>query len=1298
MEPKFDPSKPFTVEAESVPAFDPTKPFDVEASDGPPAFDPSKPFKEEPTGTTVGGLIDKATAPFVAIPKVDSKTNIDPLTGKPFSRFEPGLMRDISIGAENLGRGVAEGFESPFGIATAGAGLVSSAVAKTLPTVSRALARATGAALGAAGIKGAAEAPGQVKEAIASGDRAGAITAAAAGVLSLPMIYTGAKTLVGSKQKPSIPASQEVPPPTKPMHGMDMDSFRAWQAAKAAEASAKRIPELNPPPQDAQPNSGAGGFQAPNPMDEIAASSAATRQSEAIQKQIEAFRQFQAAKAAQTAGKNIPELSAPVQPANIPDYAAEMSRVSPDEMYAGREVSGPPRGPEEIVLSRAIPVSPEGVVVGRKPQPQRTIEGPTTPIVEYNRQPLLKRSAQSGAALPNIAAPLAEPTAGLAKGTGSIIANATRWYSEPIIESLARISGGIHDAVLAIPSRTKKFLGELAVKGGLDDAMKAAGRGDRASLWLSDIQADTASGMGVSNIKVMLEGDAAIGGRHVDIPDFVKPTQALYDSANRSIGKLAEKSADGFVATGKMQQNITALGVDIILDGKGEPLRRWAKFIADKNPKSAELLLRELQSKGKLPAGATPFDAVMQRFADMKAAFEAPGADASKTRAINQDFSRRFTVTPTHIKMYGAWHELVHSDAVGYLKNAAARTASAAAFREVFPAKSGELGRVRQQWTQYSNGMPAEHFDIAARALQGMPQPLPYTGIIRPTNPAGMVARALVKPIYDVMTRAVLSGNFFVNIPETLVGGSAQFLGMKAHLQGLFKSRELYSAMEQAGNVNKFFYDFSFNPHSPLRSIGKIASNAITKVTASQVLNEVQEATAGAAARTVSTAIREGTLSKWQLNRLPHTLEIMGFSKEQAGKIMAGDEGMLAQFESKAAPFLSAGNMLAAEGSRAFNSRIFNTAFKFQSYPMMKLNQIRASFGHLTDVLNRPHTGAEVYYASEMAARNIIGTTAQGAMTALITSVAFGGLEGLKQKILEAEDNPVGFLADAGLAAVGGPLYIVARGMQQAGRTDWANQFLASMFPYSITKELWEATSGGGAYSDMKPADRLDKFMFERIPGGRIIRQVLSVAGLSQRNEALDADIRSFRRWKGQTLGWRQEQMGRWEDENKSFRAGMKAAFIAAQRGQSVIPGIKLAVSDPNKPVTYSQLAASLRARTILRDLDGGALSSEQVKALVSRIGQEAYRRLQYHDAKLNVLAEALGKGGDRPAVDKTGIEQRTQIAENKSANPVALNRAVKKTGANLVKKENEFSKNLRFVSPMSPLNAPIYQLPISKN
>lgn len=1036
----------------------------------------------------------------------------------------------------------------------------------------------------------------------------------------------------------------------------------------------------------------------------------------------------------------MPELQPPVADTTPTARGGLIEGESPEQIYGGREPVGPPRPPGDIVLSRSRAVSPEGEVVPRQAGPFPSVGEGSIPIVERQKagsgvapsspteppitgvsgvtvtpsnvrapQPapyhsadagtggvspfFESRGAATGGSVPSrIAAKVVPESARVfGRAAGNVISEGVSLYSEPIMQRLQKLAkGNLPDGIRNIPARAKQLLAGLS--STLDDAMTHAGKLSDASTWLRGFKAHK-DGMGVSNLHTALEGNPA------DVPSYAVPLVEKVKAANLAIGKLAEKLATGFVATGKMQKNLTRFGFDVIQRG-GEMLDRWATFVARENPVEAGHLLAALQKENKVKAGATPLDAVKYKFDELRREMATPGASTARLQNLNQEFSRLFQNTPTHIHVAGSgWHELVHSAPIDYLKNAANRTSHAAAFREVFDPKSGALGKARMDFLEKAGGH-AEDFDTAMRALQGMPQPLPAK--LPSTNPAVIALKSTFQTVMNLMSKAVLTGNFVTNLPETFVGATGQYLGYGYHLKALLKHRELYNALEQTGAVNKLFYDNSWDNNSKLRSAARILGNGISKVSAQQFLNEAQEAIAATAARLVTDDIRNGTLSAWSKSRLPHTLEVMGFSEKEAAAIMAGDAKLLHRFEVEAAPFLTGGNMATAEGSRMFNSRMFNTLFRFQSYPMMKLNQFRSAWDHFLDVRDReggyfkatPDGKAEIRRSFEMLSRNVLGTAVQGAGTALLASLAFGGIEGLKLKGQEAQDAPGRFFADSLFAALGGPFYIMVKALQRAGKTDLANQIGQLVFPYNMAVEMLDVTFGQGQYADLMPLDRIDKFLFERLPGGRAAQQALALAGLSSYNSKLAADMRAFRLWKGREMGWRQEEIGRWEDDNRQFRTGMKQVMDAITRGESIIPGLKVATGNSPKPVTYSQLAASVRGRTLLRSLDGSPLTTDQMTRLISRIGNDAYKRLAYHDAKLNLIARALAAGGDAPAVDSAKMAKVAGLVAKTAGNPMLIEKM-----AGYREKARQYGEkkkaSLFAQSPMSPLNAPIYPLPV---
>jgi hypothetical protein len=388
------------------------------------------------------------------------------------------------------------------------------------------------------------------------------------------------------------------------------------------------------------------------------------------------------------------------------------------------------------------------------------------------------------------------------------------------------------------------------------------------------------------------------------------------------------------------------------------------------------------------------------------------------------------------------------------------------------------------------------------------------------------------------------------------------------------------------------------------------------------MLNELQEGSAAATARVVTERIEAGTLSGWERRQLPQTFKIMGFTDAQVNQLMAGDRNLLSQFERKAASFLTSGNKAIAEGSRVGANRLFNSIFRFQSYPMMKLNQFRKVASNWAESM-RTGSVRQKLAASEQMGRFLFGTTMQGALTVAIVTLAYEGLFGLKIKSNEAKDEPLKFLTESFLATLGGPLYLVMRGAKAKGLRGIGEQAVRSFFPYTIVRDIMDAAQGEASYKDMSRWDRTAKLATQKMPGLRAAALALSAFGLSEADPKLEASIKAFYRWRRDELGFTEREDFLNDDERAAFRTAMKKSVEALKRGdfdayyQSLADGLIEAAGDKTK------VTESLKARKLLKTPGGKALTPDQLESLGNRIGGDALDRLLYFDHML----EQAGNG-----------------------------------------------------------------------
>jgi hypothetical protein len=794
------------------------------------------------------------------------------------------------------------------------------------------------------------------------------------------------------------------------------------------------------------------------------------------------------------------------------------------------------------------------------------------------------------------------------------IANPLKWYSEWLPDRLESASDGalanVARIARSIVDREKQLYGEIS--DVIDAARTEAGKAGRATTWANGLSRVT-SRTAVRNVVGAIEGSTSV-------PPYAQKLIESARSANLLIGRLYESVAageqgDGFTASGMFQRNLTGFGYDVIRRGKGRVWNDWTEGLA--------------------AANGIPVAAVRRFFRRWKRILDDPDSGTVNIEAVNQDFKRRFPKVVTDVKVDGvlgsSWEPVVHADLFNYLEHSARKATHIRAFREVFPASNeGRRRLLAVIRSARSNLEPQYHSDVDAlfRALQGNPTDT-YSGFsfLSPDRPIGASFRFINNTLGNLMARMVLTGQMFVQPGETLFGSAPVFMGAKRYLRAMASLKQLYPELERAGARNAVVYDWSFDRASPVRSAFRIAGNAISKGFAEQLLNEIQEGLAAATASIVAEDIRSGNLSEWDRKMLPKTFQAMGFSREESRQMIEGRRPeLLEQFQRKAAAFLTAGNRAMAEGSALASSRLFNSIFRFQSYPMAKTNQLVRLFSRFADDWSKG-SAAERNASARMLGRFLFGNMLQGAATVAITSLFYGGLKGedLRIRAKEAVDSPLRFIVESMLASISGPLYLVMRGITDSGVRGIGKEALRLVFPYTMVSDLSDLFSARGNYKDLPLPERIGKYVNQKMPGTRAISSGLALFGLSQSDKELDAAVKAFYRWRRQALGYRETETFFRDDERKAFRVNMKKAVTHLGRGEldeaMTAIGEAVQVSELND---FRQISSSLRGRQLLRDLNGAKLDEEAMESLRQRIGDRAVDRLIAHDQMIEALADII--------------------------------------------------------------------------
>lgn len=734
-------------------------------------------------------------------------------------------------------------------------------------------------------------------------------------------------------------------------------------------------------------------------------------------------------------------------------------------------------------------------------------------------------------------------------------------------------------------------------------------------------------------------------------PPYADKVVDAIEDANIATGHLYSLYNKDFKATGKWQRNLNATGYDIVRQGD-TPLRRtWVKASSELNQK--------------------PENEVREFFDHWKGVLDQEVPDFADIERVNQDYVRLFPHAVTHLKMpTGQWEPIIHSDPFNYLEASARRATHVAAFRSFFPdTKKGraafqqmkdalighEVTLSEAYRNQQGKWVPAvkrmvpgelnpnqrDVFSALVKTLQGTPTDnYSRTGFMAPGKVFPEAFRFLNQTLGTAMSRAVLTGQMFLQPGEVLAGSTPLFLGYKNYWDALRELKDDYKAtyaeLEKNGAVNRVVYDWSWDPHNKIRSSFRLFGNALSKGSGQQLLNELQETAAAATARIVKERIIAHKLSPWEERNLPQTFKAMGFTPDQIASMMRGNTRLLDQFERKSAAFLTSGNKAMAEGSPLGANRLVNSIFRFQSYPMMKANQLRQVMGNWLDaskanyrIQNDPNSTPQqkelsrkqARVATEQMAYYVGGTALQGVLTAAITTLAYQGLFGVQEKAHEATDEPFEFMLEAFTAAMGGPFYILFKGAQQGDVSSIPEQAARTIFPWMVLQEFYALGSGSGPYRDKDLSEKIGTFIDRKVPGTKALGQGMAMLGLSNEDKKLETSLQAFYRWRRDEFDYKPGTPPEFE-YNEEFRKHMRRAVEAMKSGdrQEFRKNVREALKLPKKE--HQDIAASLRGRKVLQTPWGAKLTLKQKKSLRSRIGDAAYRRLEHYDRMLEAAAE----------------------------------------------------------------------------
>lgn len=724
------------------------------------------------------------------------------------------------------------------------------------------------------------------------------------------------------------------------------------------------------------------------------------------------------------------------------------------------------------------------------------------------------REAQSGIGI----IPGVDP---VAKAVGEAFNKGLDFYSQPLTDRLAAEGGtaakGFANMAREMTQRTKALFGSLSPT--LDPALQATGRLNKATTWLNDI-APTTQKWGYRNAVQAVEGPIA------SVPAEYRPTVDALKAANLDIGRLAFTVTPG-AASGKYQRMPTDFLVDTIRSGQGD---------------TYDLLVRALSRENRIPESR-----VRSVLEGIKAEFDAPGSQQTIHR-ISQEFERKFPKFPTDLKIKTPiageiWMPILHAQPFDYLSKASLSTAQRVAFLERIP--TGNIGQIREQVVRELKTPDA--FDDLVRALHGLPLNKPFN-TFPPGSPQAMAISGVNRALSDIFASAKLTVSAIYNIGETFLGNTPAFFGWRNFVKGAASLPARHANLEAIGAITRNFYNWSFDPKSPVRSILRDYRLLLRKGTAQQFFNELQEKLAGSTAQVFAEQAQGGSLSRHQQNLFTETAVSMGFQRP-AAKAMAEGRGTPEQygdFVRRSSAFTTGGNQLPPEGSRMGGNRILNSLFRFQSYPMMKMNSFRQAYTRFFEAAGSGDAG-RIKASSEQLAKFLFGTTAQGAAGLFLAALLTGRGGGVDELVEDAKESPGGFILDSFVGGMGGPvsaIYYVASGNRPSKLLDIRNLNPGITFPGSIYMELMELFRREGPYAGMTMPGAIKKYLSSKVPVGKAIRHALEATGaIKEQPKAAQSDVyRWIQKWAEDSKDTKVKAW--WSDKNDKEYPASKYASL----------------------------------------------------------------------------------------------------------------------------------------------------------
>ncbi len=583
---------------------------------------------------------------------------------------------------------------------------------------------------------------------------------------------------------------------------------------------------------------------------------------------------------------------------------------------------------------------------------------------------------------------------------------------------------------------------------------------------------------------------------------------------------------------------------------------------------------------------------------------------------------RNLDLFPSHLRIDGRVVPLLYSDpfsaATALVNNSSLRLGFVKAFGGQDMDGTISSGLIEQFAAQGGRRQDAEDL---FRSLHAMPIDEAAGRITKPGMIAheGMRSFRMVLSLYRV---ALLTRSAIPNLPEPLAKVPAMAgLGRWLRAWGELVRHPQDAAVETArmGARTAAVMNLLVEPGRKREGIARIARELGLRITGSIPVNELNELHSAVAGMIMAADLKAGRSTIFDRVRL----ELLGFSEAEVGSIMSGSARpeLYQAITTRFAEWTQGSTSMASERSRKANSRLWNSLIAFDSYGQMTMDRMGRVNRVLFDALgNARHDPKKAFAAAGVAAGFYLGHAAAGTGAVFILALAVGGTAGLALKWREATHDPDGFaLESARYALLSGPADAVWKSAT-ADEGETFEPLERAMLPVSLLNEARQLFAGEGRYRDQEMMERVATFMRSSMPIGKVVATTMVALGISERDQARDAAIAAYWRWRREHTPIARTTLRNQHEEAGRFSIHMRRFHEAAKAGDDPVPHLLEALRiGAAQGRDEKAVAASIRGRRLLPLLE----DADQPK-LREAIGPEAYRQLQAWDELLSSWADVI--------------------------------------------------------------------------